>query len=281
MGAISSMENFVAFVKEWQTLVGAALGAFLAVIGSLITYAINSANEERKRRKEFLRQIEISMARSLNDTFVAREQLTWFSQRVRHLAAEARSITNNREFFLVRINFPTTREIYRDVGMPNFKIKSYYLHNKIMWVDAGIKEMNETISNLKNDFENLIRQNEVLIALMRENPNPQIQRDAYARNLDGFAKAIDEYIEKSIKQGVEIMTQVKVYNNYLHEPCGFVFRWKNEGIGFRLFCKKFELIKVANSLEDLDRVDADKEIKAEVIAAIQKAEDRAKMYKES
>ncbi len=150
-----------------------------------------------------------------------------------------------------------------------------------MWVDAGIKEMNETISNLKNDFENLIRQNEVLIALMRENPNPQIQRDAYARNLDGFAKAIDEYIEKSIKQGVEIMTQVKVYNNYLHEPCGFVFRWKNEGIGFRLFCKKFELIKVANSLEDLDRVDADKEIKAEVIAAIQKAEDRAKMYKES
>ena len=45
--------------------------------------------------------------------------------------------------------------------------------------------------------------------------------------------------------------------------------------------KKFELIKVANSLEDLDRVDADKEIKAEVIAAIQKAEDRAKMYKES
>jgi len=275
------MENFVAFVKEWQTLVGAALGAFLAVIGSLITYAINSANEERKRRKEFLRQIEISMARSLNDTFVAREQLTWFSQRVRHLAAEARSITNNREFFLVRINFPTTREIYRDVGMPNFKIKSYYLHNKIMWVDAGIKEMNETISNLKNDFENLIRQNEVLIALMRENPNPQIQRDAYARNLDGFAKAIDEYIEKSIKQGVEIMTQVKVYNNYLHEPCGFVFRWKNEGIGFRLFCKKFELIKVANSLEDLDRVDADKEIKAEVIAAIQKAEDRAKMYKES
>ena len=281
MGAISSMENFVAFVKEWQTLVGAALGAFLAVIGSLITYAINSANEERKRRKEFLRQIEISMARSLNDTFVAREQLTWFSQRVRHLAAEARSIANNREFFLVRINFPTTREIYRDVGMPNFKIKSYYLHNKIMWVDAGIKEMNETISNLKNDFENLIRQNEVLIALMRENPNPQIQRDAYARNLDGFAKAIDEYIEKSIKQGVEIMTQVKVYNNYLHEPCGFVFRWKNEGIGFRLFCKKFELIKVANSLEDLDRVDADKEIKAEVIAAIQKAEDRAKMYKES
>src|SRR3989344_2419704 len=281
MGAISSMENFVAFVKEWQTLVGAALGAFLAVIGSLITYAINSANEERKRRKEFLRQIEISMARSLNDTFVAREQLTWFSQRVRHLAAEARSITNNREFFLVRINFPTTREIYRDVGMPNFKIKSYYLHNKIMWVDAGIKEMNETISNLKNDFENLIRQNEVLIALMRENPNPQIQRDAYARNLDGFAKAIDEDIEKSIKQGVEIMTQVKVYNNHLREPCGFVFRWKNEGIGFRLFYKKFELIKVANSLENLDRIDADKEIKAEVIAAIQKAEDRAKMYKES
>lgn len=262
------------FINNWQTLIGSALGPFLAVILSAIGFWIKSANESRRERKEFLRRIEISLARSLNDTFTAREQLKWFSQRVKNLATESKSITDDRIFFLNRINFPTTREIYRDIDMPNFKIKSYYLHNKIMWIEAGIKEMNETVFNLRNDFEDLIRQNEVLVAVMRNNPNPKMQREAYERNLESFSTAIDEYVSKSIKQGIEIMTQVKIYNEKMRNRFGYWFLWKQEGTRLKYFRDKAEQKAFSRNLDSLDRID--KVIEKEVKSMLEKAEERSK-----
>ena len=262
------------FIEKWQGLTGSALGPFLAVVLSAIGFWIKSVIESKKERKEFLRQIEISMARSLNDTFTAREQLKWFSGRIKDLVAESKSITDDRTFFLNRINFPTTREIYRDIDMPKFKIKSYYLHNKLMWIDAGIKEMNETVSNLKKDFEDVIRQNEVLVAVMRNNPNPKMQRDAYERNLESFAEAINKYVSKSIQQGIEIMTQVKIYNEKMRKRYGFWFWWKIEGTRFKYFRTKTKQKEFARNLDSLERIDGI--IKSEVESLIKKAEERSK-----
>ncbi|TAL49467.1 hypothetical protein EPN83_00370 [Patescibacteria group bacterium] len=262
------------FINEWQELIGAALGPFLAVILSAIGFWIKSVIEDKKERKEFLRRIEISLARSLNDIFTAREQLRWFSSRVKNLAAESRSITDDKVFFLNRVNFPTMREIYRDIDMPNFKVKSYYLHNKIMWVDAGTKEMNEVVLNLKSDFEDLIRQNELLVAVMRNSPNPKMQRSAYEQNLESFANAIDDFTSKSMGQGIEIMTQVKIYNEKLRRRNGHLFLWKQEGTKFKFFRNKKEQKAFARNLDSLDRID--KVIEKEVQNAITNAEDRAK-----
>jgi len=246
----------------------------LAIVLSAIGFWIKSILSDKKERKEFLRRIEISMARSLNDTFTLREQLKWFSQRAKDLATEAKPIDDDVTFFLSRINFPTTREIYRDIDKPNFKIKSYYLHNKVMWVDAGIKEMNMTASNLRNDFEDVIRQNEVLVAVMRNNPSPRVQRDAYIRNLEASAHGIDEYVSKSIQQGIEIMTQVKVYNEKIRERHGYRFWWKQEGTKFKYFRNKADQKAFARNLDSLDRID--KIIQEEVESALNKAEERSK-----
>lgn len=262
------------FVDKWQGLIGSALGPFLAVVLSAIGFWIKSVIEGKKERKELLRRIEISLARSLNDTFTAREQLKWFSGRIKDLVAESKLITSDKIFFLNRINFPTTREIYRDIDMPNFKIKSYYLHNKLMWIDAGTKEMNETVSNLKNDFEDLIRQNQMLVAVMRDNPNPPRQREAYERNLESFAKAIDDYVSKSIKQGIEIMTQVKIYNEKMRKRYGYWFWWKIEGTRFKYFRTKAKQKEFARNLDSLGRIDGI--IKGEVDSLIKKAEERSK-----
>jgi len=164
--------------------------------------------------------------------------------------------------------------VYRDVDMPNFKIKSYYLHNKIMWVDAGIKEMNETVANLRNDFEDVLRQNEVLVALMRNNPNPQIQREAYVRNLRAFAQGIDEYVARSIQQGIEIMTQVKIFNEKMRERHGFWFWWKQEGTRFKYFHIKEEQKAFSRNLDSLERID--KVIQDDVKTALDKAEERSR-----
>jgi len=261
------------FLNKWQSLIGSALGPFLAVILSAIGFWIKSALEGKRERKESLRRIEISMARSLNDVFTVREQLKWFSGRIKEMANEARGINDDKTFFLNRINFPTTRGVYHDIEMPNFKIKSYYLHNKCMWVEAGIKEMNETVSNLKNDFEDVIRQNEVLIAVMRNNPNPRVQREAYVRNLETFAKAIDEYVSKSIRQAIQIMTQVKIYNEKLRKKHGYWFWWKLEGTKFKYFRTKAQQKEFSRNLDSLDRID--KRIQKEVESMTTKAEARA------
>jgi len=266
-------------IREWQELIGAALGAFLAVIGSLITYAINSRNEGRKARKEFLRQIEISITRSMQDTFIVGEQLKFFTQRAGALVTTIRSYGAN-SIVIERINFPTVREIYRDLAMPSFKLKSYYLHNKIMWVDAAVRDINETAANLKNDFENLLKQNETLVALMQAspNPNPSIPKDAYAENIEIFIRAVDEFRDKALEQAIRIMMQVKVYNNAIRKPCGFVHRWRHEGIGFNFFCWKLELIKTADNLDTLDQID--KAIEKDVLSGLKKADERKKKIAE-
>jgi hypothetical protein len=268
------------FINKWQTLIGSALGPFLAVILSAIGFWIKSAIEEKKERKEFLRRIEISVTRSLDDTYKTRQKLQYFVSRLRTLITEIRAITDSHHFSLESINFPTMRDAYRDIEAPSFKVRSYYLHNKLLWIDAGIKETSETVASLKNDFAELQRKNELHIILMRQNqtPNANLQRTEYANNLESFANAIDDFVTKFIKQGIEIMTQVKIYNDHLRKKHGYWFLWKHEGTKLKYFRDKNEQKDFARNLDSLDRID--KVIQKEVELSIQEAEKRGQKLKQ-
>lgn len=263
------------YINKWQTLIGSALGPFLAVILSAIGFWIKSIMESKKERKESLRRIEIGITRSLDDTFKTRIKLQYFVSRLRTLIADIRKITDSKHFSLETINYPTIRDIYKDVDLANFKVKSYYLHNMLLWADAGIKETNETVISLKNDFAELQRKNEMLVILIRQNqnPNPEQQRAVYAENLESFANAIDEFITKFMKQGIEIMTRIKIYNEHLRKKHGYWFLWKHEGTKFKYFRNKTEQKKFARNLDSLERID--KVIQKEVEDATKDAEDRA------
>lgn len=263
------METFIKFFDTWQTLVGAAFGPFFAVVLSAIGFWIKSVIENKKERKEFLRRIEVGITRSLEDTYKTRQKLFDFVLRLRNLINEIRTPVEPRQFSFESINYPAMREIYRDIETPNFKVKSYYLHNKLLWADAGIKEMNEVVINLKNDFAELQRKNELLIILMKQNPNPTQQRMEYSANLESFANAIEEFIAGFMKQGIEIMTQIKIYNNHLRQNRGYWFLWKHEGTKQ----KRFSI-----NLDSLERID--KAVQSEVEVAIKDAEERVKKLSE-
>lgn len=262
------------FINKWQELIGSALGPFLAIILSAIGFWIKSAIGSKNERREFLRRIEIGITRCLDDTFKTRVKLQYFVSRLRSLITEIKAVTDERHFSLESINYPTIRDIYRDIEAPNFKVKSYYLHNKLLWSDAGIKETNETVISLKNDFAELQRKNELHIILMRQNqtPNPAQQRAEYADNLESFANAIDEFIAKFMKQNIEIMTQIKIYNEHLRKKYSCYFLWKHEGTKLKYFRNKTKQKNFARNLDSLDRID--KVIKKEVEDAIKDAEDR-------
>lgn len=264
------------FLHKWQTLIGSALGPFLAIILSAIGFWIKSILEKHKEKKEYLRRVEIGITRSLDDTFKARIKLQDFVLKLRKLINEIRSITNSKSFSLETTNYPTIRDIYKDADLTNFKVRSYYLHNKLLWSDAGIKETNATITTFKNDFTELQRKNELHIILMRQNqnPNPAQQRIEYTDNLESFADAIDEFINKFIKQGIEILTQIKIYNEHLRKKYGWYFLWKHEGTEFKYFCNKVEQKNFSRNLESIERIN--EAIREEVEKAIKDAERRAK-----
>lgn len=79
------MEAFTKFLDTWQTLVGAALGPFLAVVLSAIGFWIKSIVENKRERKEFLRRIEVGITRSLDDTYKTRQKLKCFNTDVSSL----------------------------------------------------------------------------------------------------------------------------------------------------------------------------------------------------
>lgn len=262
------MKSFTNFLDHWQTLFGSITGPFLAVV---VTVWI----ADLKERKEFLRKIEISITRSLLDIYTVREQLVWFSGRIDSLVNEINNDSTNN-FFLVRLNFPSMREIYRNTETLEYKIKSYYLHNKLLWVDVAIKDINSVVSHFKDDFEELTRQNEQLVMLLRMNPspNPTIQKNTYVNNLINFRdEMIKRYADKPISQCIQFMTQIKVYNNHLRSKAGAWFHWKHEGVNFRPFLSRDKHKAFANNLKSLDRID--KEIKFEVEKSIAETKKRS------
>lgn len=132
----------ISFLYKWQTLLGAALGPFLAILLSALGYWIGSMFLSLKSKKEAVRMTEVSITRTLNDMYFTRKKLEDFVYRVRGLAAEAREIDDDNTYFLSTTNFPAVRDIFFNTDLPNLKFGSPYLHNQLMFADAGIKETN-------------------------------------------------------------------------------------------------------------------------------------------
>jgi len=258
----------VDFLCKWQTLIGAALGPFLLGVGFYIKNIIVNHKEYR----ESLRRIEISTTRSIDSFIKSQVQLKENIKRIKELVSKIQT-ENKNEFSLDRINFSIIREIYRDDEIPNFKIKSYYLHNKLLWVDAGIKELNEINRNFREDFKDLVRTNDLLVSLMKENKvsDPEIRKIYYANqhasyidNLMAFVGGVEKYIV-DISENIKFIIQSNIYNNHLRERRfkGIYFKWKNEGTRFKYFRIKKQKKEFSRNLDSMERIDKclEKEVK--------------------
>jgi|GEM_PF-541300 len=263
-------------IHEWQALIGSALGPFLAIIFSGVAFWLKSITEERKNRKEALRQVEVDITRSLNDVYVVKDQLKYFIKRAKLLISDI-ATTGACQFSLEVTNFPSIREIYSKSNMPNLRVKSYYLHNKLLWVEAGIKEINGTVVNFKNDFLEIQRKNELQVILMSQNSksDPRVQRKDYSNSLESFINAIEEFSEKYIDNIINIMTQVKIYNNHLRNE--YLFLWKHEGRSFKFYNSNEAYNKFSKNLDSMNNIDEC--IKEEVEESLEYAKRKVEALK--
>ncbi|HUD02492.1 MAG TPA: hypothetical protein VMR46_00525 [Candidatus Paceibacterota bacterium] len=264
------------FLNKWQTLIGAGLGPFLAVILSAIGFSIKSKLEKNAEIRETMRRIEVGSTAALNDIYFTRAQLRDFAKKIRALSAETRAETRPNAFALDRINCPAFLDVYRDPDIHTLKIRSYYLHNQSLFSDSRIKEMNRILSQLKPDFEDMLRGNETLVALMQSGPNPDppTQRLAYAQNLEAFADGIEAYANKKMSEPIKALTRIKIYNDRLRKRHwrGYYMWWKMESPSFKFFMPKAERAKL-RTLDSFERIE--KIIDSEVEKALKDAEQRS------
>lgn len=258
----------VDFLDKWQTMIGSALGPFLAVVLSVVGFWIKSKLAAKEELRESLRRITIGLARSVNNLFTTQKQIRQVIKMIDELVARIEMVTDDNTYVLDRVNFPVTGDIYRDTEAGLAKVKSYYLHNKLLFVDGGLKDLNKTLQNVKEDFTELIRQNQMMAALDK----PPGQRRAYVQNLKGFAEALKYYSERGLPIMIKLIMQTSVYNERLRKGYRRTI-WKYESTQLKYFRNKKQQRDYGRNLGSIDRIDA--VLEESVAKELQSAADRA------
>jgi len=233
----------------WQDLVGAFLGSSIAVIFSGIGFLLARRIDAKGRSKETLRQIEVATTYALNSTFTKQQKLKKFIESAEQLILDINAITDPLQYAMMTINLPPLGEIYVDSEIPHFRVRSYYLHNKILWIHAGTIDVNGVLADLKEGWQYVIKTNETLIIdLLKDRPNPPYQRATYVENIRIFIDEVERFRTVELEKGIETLLQAKVYNNFLRQPFFigyFIYLWY-EGFNFKDY----------RSLDSIDRIDA-------------------------
>ncbi len=197
------------FLNQWQTLIGSALGPFLAVMLSVIGYLIKRKIERDRELKEAIRTIDTSIVRTLNDLYSARMNLKDFITRLKGIIDEVKKITDPTVYSLDETNFPYT-SLFFDATLPTLQTESNYLHNQIIFFGAGIEKNNAALTNMKESFSTLLRKNELSVVQNQ----PPLQRKIYIENLKIFIESVESFIDL-LKQGCKVSQQIKIYNEKL------------------------------------------------------------------
>jgi hypothetical protein len=274
------IEVFVSHLYRWQELAGAVSGPFIAVLLSAVSYKIGRWTEKSQQEKESLRRIEVGVTYTLNSIATMRQKLLYFVASLRNLIKEIEAISNPKEFAMQTINFPALGTIYLDEELPRLLVKSYYLHNKLLWIHSGVADVNNILNGLKEDFIRVVRLNEKMIDLMKDAPNPPAQRASYIENLKLFADGIEKFAKDDLIKGVKTLMEVKVYNDKLRKGRGegTRTRWKNEGSSSWLVRRFFNVGDLVRNLNNIDRIDKelDEEVNKEIAVMWERDQAREK-----
>lgn len=269
------MTSFIEILYCWQDLIGAFIGPFLAVILSGITFLCGKKYNKYQKENDAMRNIEISVSYALNNILNIQLKLQLFVKEVRKLIKEIQDITDPRAFALQTRNFPAIGTIYVDDDMLKMPTKSYYMHNKLLWIHSGTKDVNNVLNLLREDFSNLTSLNQKLLDLMKDHPNPIAQRNSYIENLTIFTNEIERFSKIELVKGVTPLIQVKIYNNKLRKGWyqGSITRWENEGTNSWFIRKIFGFNSPKRFLENIDFIDS--KLEKEVDIELDKLKKRA------
>ncbi|MFA5997116.1 MAG: hypothetical protein WC791_01350 [Candidatus Paceibacterota bacterium] len=249
--------NTYKFLYDWQQLIGAFLGPFLAIIFSSLSFYITWLIGKWRRYRETFRKIEVHTTYAMNSTVSMQDKLTSFVNQAKKLVADIRGITNPNEFALHTINFPALGEIHLFSEAPDIGVRSYFLHNKLLWAHSSTKDLNSILGTFSDGWSHIINLNNRLIDLTKDTPNPTFQRGQYAENIEIFCKEIERFSNDDLSKNLITLSQIKIYNEMLRQSyfVGSYNLWKNEGLSFKYFRTYSEHKAFSRNLESIERIE--------------------------
>lgn len=252
---------------QWQTLIGSVIGVMGAVSITFLGLILNHYYQKYRDLQESLRNTEVSLALAISDIFDVEENLEDFVERLNKgviIPLQKHSIPN--QYFLGETNFPPL-SIYFDESLLKAKFKSYYIHNKILIAGRNIRYLNKMLGEMKVKYEAIIEKSKFF---MQHGASPENQRNDYLENNLGFRAFVQTGIE-ALQTPKRFLSEIKVYNLKVLTKSRY-FLWKHEGVSFKFFLNKQEILDYKGTLQCLDRIDA--VLGSEIEELLKEAEER-------
>lgn len=255
---IEFLHNEATLPFKWQTLLGSIVGPVLAFYASILY-------QSRKEKRENIRITEVSLTRTLNDIYESREGLRNFLDRLNGIIESAESAEDS--FFVTKTNFPNNK-IFLGEQLSDLRLHSLYLHNKLLWIEAGTRNIDIGLTEMRESFTGILSDSRENM----QNMTPVQQRQLLSQELRGFSTWVTNLIEY-YNLGIKMLAQAKVYNLMLKEKGRKLTIWKFEKLPFKYYLKKSEFKKKYTSIFEMQkRIDGI--IEPEVSKIINEAEKR-------
>jgi len=217
-------------IKEWQSLVGAFIGAFLPISFALYI----RWRDGRKNYLQGLWKVEKFLAYSINQLYELRESMELFVGRISNDIAKM-EVNKGNQYVLDSTNFPVQKIEY-EVDLFNIRTKSIYLTNKLMMCHLMLKNINDSIDEIRDEYQMLKGRNFDMVfsgKISIENQNQlRIEQLLAVENI-----LRDPLLEKNVPQMIKALMQTKIILLKYLKFYGFIYRVYYEGF-FRMLARQ-------------------------------------------
>lgn len=210
-------------IKEWQSLAGSFIGAFLPISFALFV-------RHRDSRKDYLRglsKLDKFLAYSINELYELRESVELFVARIEEHKNEM-ELQKGKEFILDSTNFPLQKIEY-ERSLFDIKIKSSYLTNKLMMCHLVLKNINDSLSEIREEFQMLKGRNFDMVFSGKINVINQNQlRIDQLISVENILK--DVILKKNFPIAIQTLLGTKIILTKYLKFFGFFYRIYYEGL---------------------------------------------------
>lgn len=201
------MKEVINFLNEWQTLVGALIGAMLPVTIAILWHPVGNRIKKRRDEKEALEEVKIYTALILND--IAEHSSIWlnFTSQLRKIANDTTPVVE-----ITLINLPPPVDMYRDSVLSKIKTRSGILHNYLLGSDKWSRFISAHFTESRNRFIEI--QDTMKTSLERVHSGVVNGRDVqigYRSLVRGFSISVENSIFTSFKNGMFVAFMLQVY----------------------------------------------------------------------
>ncbi len=226
------------FLYEWQTLIGAFLGAATPISLWFLTEWYQS----REKQKEHLYRLEKFLVYSINNAIDAHETTKYFIEnRLMELINNINERTKNDIYSVDTAFLPLLSMHNIDENLLNINTGSNYIDNELFQVFKMSKDFAIGIDDLRQQFMNTIQVNREMS--FKKLNSPKIQNEAYKINIQDFINTVNrDFFDKNVKIYIQSLVSTRVGLNTLRDMG--IIRWQIKfGPDFKYFKNKQNLKK--------------------------------------